>query len=74
MQKASRLIIVLILTVFFYIDRWQTPLLAAGHPEFVLASASLDMGRIPQKDTITHKIRFKNEGTVPLIIEKIKPG
>lgn len=46
----------------------------AGAPKIVFESREHDFGTVQPKTPLTHNFIFKNQGTAPLLIEKVKAG
>lgn len=46
----------------------------AGAPKIVFESQAHDFGTVQPNTPLTHSFVFKNQGTAPLLIEKVKAG
>ena len=46
----------------------------SGVPKIVFESLAHDFGTVQPNAALTHNFAFKNTGTAPLLIEKVKAG
>ena len=64
------------LPVAVYAQNVEQPLVEkhAGAPKIVFESRAHDFGTVQPNTPLTHSFVFTNQGTAPLLIEKVKAG
>ena len=75
-MKASRIPVQLALALLVTLGFYCSPAQAADTkvPKIQFAETSHDFGKSAPRQSLHHSFTFKNTGTAPLIIEKVKAG